>query len=144
MASPQAKALQALPLFAGLSGGEREILARNLDEVSFPAGTTLIREGDTNHTFFVLLDGQVQVTIAGEPRRTMGRGDFFGEISMGHRVEATATVVTTSPVRAYVMSHAQFGALGRNAPVLARLRAAMSERLIADRQTPAGTDSPGA
>jgi CRP-like cAMP-binding protein len=138
MATPQAQALRSIPLFAGLRAADREVLAGNLDEVSLPAGTELIREGDRNHDFYVLIDGQVDVAVGGQHRRAMGRGDFFGEISMGHRVPATATVTARTPVRAYVMSHAQYGALGRSPEVVARLQAAMSERLLADRQAAQG------
>ena len=42
MATARAKALQSVPLFAGLNANERELLASNLDEISFPAGKTLI------------------------------------------------------------------------------------------------------
>ena len=129
----KADALKALPLFAGLSGRDREFLATNLDEVTFETGATLIRQGDSNHTFFVLADGEVEVTVSGKPRRTMQRGDFFGEISMDTRVPATATIVATKPVRAYVMSHAQFRAATGADEVISRLRAAMGDRLASDR-----------
>jgi CRP-like cAMP-binding protein len=68
------------------------------------------------------------VLVSGEKRRNLGPGDFFGEISMGHRIRATASVVTTTPVRAYVMSYAQFGAVRLAGPVLARLEAATRAR----------------
>jgi CRP/FNR family cyclic AMP-dependent transcriptional regulator len=138
MPNPRAKALQSIPLFAGLNANDRELLASNLDEFSFPAGETLISEGKSNHTFFVLIDGKVEVIAGGEPKRTLGPGDFFGEISMQHRVWATATVIATTPVRAYVMSHAQFGVIATSDPLLGRLRAAMNERLLADRTKPGG------
>ena len=137
MATPRAKALESLPIFAGLSGKDRELLASNLDEVSYAPGITLIREGETNHAFFVLVEGEVEVSVSGHPRRMLGPGDFFGEISMAHRIPATAKVVTRTPVRAYVMSHAQFGAVQVAAPVAARLEAAMNERLISDRKSAA-------
>jgi CRP-like cAMP-binding protein len=136
----RADALKSLPLFAGLNGRDREFLASNLDEMNFAAGATLIRQGDTNHTFFVLTDGEADVTVSGERRRTMRRGDFLGEISMDQRIPATATVIARTPVQAYVMSHAQFRALTGSPPLLARLQAAMSDRLASDRML--SPDSP--
>jgi CRP-like cAMP-binding protein len=133
MATPRAKALKSVPLFAGLSDQDREFLASNLDEVTFAQGTTLIRQDDTNHTFFVLTEGEADVTASGEPRRTMRPGDFFGEISMAHRVPATATIVARTPVRACVMSHAQFRAVQGSPAVLARLQKAIGDRLASDR-----------
>jgi hypothetical protein len=48
----------------------------------------------------VLIEGEVEVTVAGDPRRTLRSDDFFWEISMRHRIPATASIVTVTPVRA--------------------------------------------
>ena len=133
MATSRAKTLESIALFSGLSKGDRELLARHLDELSFEAGTSLIQQGATNHTFFVLIQGEADVTVSGEPRRTLRGGDFFGEISMDRRVPATASIVARTPVDALVMSHDQFRAVQGSPQVLARLRAAINDRLAADR-----------
>ncbi len=52
---------------------------------------------------------------------------------MDARMKATATVTTTSAVRAFVVSHAQFGALEGNQTVLLHLKEAIADRLEADR-----------
>jgi CRP-like cAMP-binding protein len=129
----RADMLRKLPLFAGLPKGDCELIARYMDELDFAAGSTLIREGQSNHTFFIVADGEAEVTVAGEPRRRIQRGDFFGEISMQHRIPATATVVATADLSVFVMSHEQFGALSTSPDVLARLNTAMSDRLAHDR-----------
>src|SRR5215469_12513410 len=135
MATSRAKTLESIALFAGLSNSDREFLASYLDELDFGAGTTLIKQGDTNHTFFVLIQGEADVSVGGEPRRTLRAGDFFGEISMERRVPATATIVARTTVQALVMSHAQFRAIQGSPRVLSRLRAAIDERLASDRMT---------
>ena len=134
MAASKADTLAATALFHGLSRHDLEFLASNVDEVSIPAGTTLITEGHRNHSFYVLIEGTVEVQVEGKHRRDLGPGDFFGEISMDARMEATATVRTTSAVRAFAVSHAQFGALEANQTVLLHLRSAIAERLEADRR----------
>ena len=131
----RAEALKTLPMFAGLSGNDRELISRYMDELSFAPGSMLIRQGETNHTFYILTDGEADVSVAGEPRQTLRRGDFFGEISMKHRIPATATVVARTSVQAYVMSHEQFGALSAAPTVLLRLEAAIGDRLAYDRLT---------
>jgi CRP-like cAMP-binding protein len=125
--------LKSIPLFGGLSGRDREFLARNMDEVNFAAGEVLIREGESNHTLFVLMDGEVEISVSGQPRRTMRPGDFFGEISMDKLILATASVVAKTPVHALVMSREQYRALSGSAPTLARLQAAIGDRLAHDR-----------
>jgi CRP-like cAMP-binding protein len=126
--------LKEITLFSRLSGADLQFLASNLDEVSVPAGAPLITEGKSNHSFFVLVDGQVDVSVGGQHRRTLGRGDFFGEISMMELDLATATVIARTPVRALVASHAQFMAVKAHETVMLRLKAAMGERLHADRK----------
>ncbi len=129
----RADALKTLPLFSGLSRKDRELIASLMDELRFAPGSTLIYEGQSNHSFFILADGEVDVDIASEPRRRLRRGDFFGEISMQHRIPATATVVAKTPVDVFVMSHEQFGALSVSTDVVARLQAAINDRLVSDR-----------
>src|SRR5207249_8965616 len=101
-------ALKQVPLFADLSARELAFVASRTDEVSVSAGKELTRQGRPSHSFYVILDGAAEVTIDGEHRAKLGKGDFFGEISMLDRGEGTATVTTTSPTTLMVMSHSQF------------------------------------
>jgi CRP-like cAMP-binding protein len=126
-------ALKELPLFAGLSGKDRDFIASYIDEVSFAQGSTLITQGDSNDRFFVLADGQADVYVSGQLRQTLRSESFFGEISMQRGVPATATIVARTPLQAYVMTREQFGALGKSPEVLSRLQAAISDRLAHDR-----------
>lgn len=135
MANPRAKELEAIALFAGLSRQDRELLAKNLDEVTFAPEATLIQQGATNHAFFVLVEGEADTFVSGARRRTLRSGDFFGEISMEQRVAATATIIATTPLRALVMGHDQFRALEGSPTVLSRLKAAINNRLANDRMS---------
>ncbi len=133
MSDPKIRALKEVPLFAHASQKELEFVASRTDETTAPAGTQLTKQGSPGNTFYVLLDGEADVTIDGKHRRTLKPGDFFGEISMLDRGPATATVTTTSPVRLMVMSHAQFrDAVKANDDLLFHVMRAMGERLRAD------------
>ena len=126
--------LKAIPLFSDLAHADLQFLAGQMDEVSIPAGTVLITQGAGNDAFFVILDGVVDVSVGGKHRRTLGRHDFFGEISMMELDVATATVASRTGVRAFVVSRAQFGAVKAHDTVLLQLKAARSQRLHADRK----------
>ena len=126
--------LQAISLFSGLAPADLQFLAGQMDEVSTPAGTVLITEGAGNNVFFVILEGVVDVSVGGKHRRTLGPHDFFGEISMMELDPATATVVSRTPVRAFVVSHAQFSAVKAHETVMLQLNTARSQRLHADRK----------
>jgi CRP-like cAMP-binding protein len=126
--------LKAIPLFSDLAHADLQFLAGQISEVSIPADTVLITQGAGNQAFFVILEGVVDVSVGGKHRRTLGPHDFFGEISMMGLDAATATVASRTPVRAFVVSHAQFSAVKAHETVMLELRAAMSQRLRADRK----------
>jgi CRP-like cAMP-binding protein len=126
--------LKAIPLFSGLGPADLQFLAGQMDEVSIPAGTVLITESAGNNVFFVILEGLVDVSVGGKYRRTLGPHDFFGEISMMELDPATATVTSRTPVRAFVMSQAQFHAVRTHETVMLQLTTARSQWLRADRK----------
>lgn len=133
MRDPKTRALARVPLFAHCTDRDLEFIASRTDEVDAPAGRQLLRQGDPGDTFYVLLEGEAEVEVNGGRRTTLGPGDFFGEISMLDRGPATATVVTRTPVRLMVMSHAQFrDAVKSSDDLLAQVMAAMARRLRAD------------
>jgi CRP-like cAMP-binding protein len=133
MSSSKSRALARVPLFVHCTSRDLEFIASRTDETDVPAGRLLVRQGDPGHTFYLLLDGEADVEVDGQRRSTMGPGDFFGEISMLDRGPATATVVTRTPARLMVMSHAQFrDAVKGSDDLLSRVMAAMGEHLRAD------------
>jgi CRP-like cAMP-binding protein len=138
MAKARIDELRGMSLFSGLSHADLQFLSSNLDEVSVQAGTALITEGKGNHALYLLAEGEADVAVGGQHRRTLRAGDFFGEISMLELDPASATVATRTPVRLYVASREQFVALKGNATVLLRLKAAMGEHLHADRAPKTG------
>ena len=130
--SPRARELAELPLFAALPRAQLVFLAAHLDEVTVGAGETLIREGHLNRAFWVLVDGEVHVSIGNVLRHTLRRGDFFGVTSMLEGCSARATARTRTPIRALVASPAQFRALKGNDVVAARLRSTAGRPVLAD------------
>lgn len=125
-----AKRLDEVPLFAGLSKRERERVARWADEIDEPAGYLLCNQGNFAHEFFVLLEGTVQVRKDDRHLTDLGPGDFFGEIALVAQDRRTATVMATTPVRAVVMHARDFGAMRTEMPAVCdRIEAAIRERL---------------
>jgi CRP-like cAMP-binding protein len=95
-----------------------------------PAGETLFAEGEIAHDFYVLLAGAARVERAAETVRTLGPGDFFGEISLVTRSRRTATVTATEPSQLVVYDEATFRELlERNAAFSARIWRAAADRL---------------
>lgn len=125
-----AKSLERVPLFAGLSHKERERVARWADAIELPAGKHLLDEGRLPHEFFVILEGEVEVTHEGARLATLGPGDFFGEIALIEHGRRTASVETASPTTLAVMSPTSFDAMRRELPQVAeRIDDAIRERM---------------
>jgi CRP-like cAMP-binding protein len=127
--NPKVVELKLLPIFRGLSPRELRSLASNLDEVTIPKGERFITEGRSNDTFFILLDGQVELTVGARAHEVVKRGDIVGLPSMFARLESTADAVAKTEVRALVASHKQFNSLVANAEIEIRFKAAMFDRL---------------
>src|SRR5262252_4616817 len=81
MTTPQ-EVLAKVPLFSMLSKKDLERLASQAHDRTFPAGTVLSEEGETGVTFGVIVDGQATVNVRGRPVRTLGPGDYFGEMAV--------------------------------------------------------------
>jgi CRP-like cAMP-binding protein len=125
--------LKRVPLFALCSKHELEEICRLADEIDFPEGKVLAQQGDRGREFFVLVEGSADVERGGETINTLANGDFFGEIALVSGRPRTATVTTTSPVRALVVSEQSFGALLRKSPeIQSKVLQALAERVPMD------------
>jgi CRP-like cAMP-binding protein len=124
-----AQDLKAVPLFASLGDNELKVLAQQVDDVDVREGKQLITEGRFAYEFFAIEQGTADVIIDGTVVRTLGPGDFFGEMALLVTDRRTASVVATSPMRLVVLTAGQFHALERQAPsVAAQIRTAIEER----------------
>lgn len=128
-ANPKIAELKKLPVFAGLNAAALRSVAINLDEVKVAAGEKIMVEGHGNDAFWIILAGQVELTLGGRIHEVLDRGDIFGLPSMFTRRVSTADVVAKTEVRALVASHGQFGSLVSDPEVEIRFKAAMFDRL---------------
>jgi CRP-like cAMP-binding protein len=122
--------IRRAPLFSNCSRKELESVAHIADEIDLPKGKQLIREGERGREFFVLLDGTADVLKGNRQIRTMGPGDFFGEIALIADTPRTATVVAKTPLRALVITDRAFRTLLEQQPQLQlKVLQALAERL---------------
>jgi MFS family permease len=100
--------LEAIPMFAPLTPGVVESLARSLVRVSVPAGEVVVREGTDADRFYVIESGLVEVTQQGAVLRREGAGDFFGEIGLLRDVPRTATITAVEDTVLLALERADF------------------------------------
>ena len=127
----KADALGRAPLFQNLTRGELVELARLTEDVEVDEGKVLAREGDIGSEFFVIVDGEVDVTKAGSEVRRLGPGDFFGEIALiWDSPRRTATVTAATPLRFFVLTRQAFRSLiDRHPDIESRVLEALEERV---------------
>ena len=122
--------LKTVPLFAGLDDRELEQIADTMQERRFDAGATVVQEGAAGVGFFVVEEGQASVEVGGQERRTLGPGDYFGEIALLTGSARTATIVAASDLRCYGMTAWDFRPLVEaNSSIAWKLLTAMAERI---------------
>jgi CRP/FNR family transcriptional regulator, cyclic AMP receptor protein len=125
--------IRKVPLFSRLSGASLKEVASIADEIDLPKGKQLTREGDRGREFFVLLEGSAEVRKDGRRVNTLGKGDFLGEISLITKTPRTATVTTSEPTRALVITDRDFTALLRRSPQIGQaVLEALGERLATE------------
>ena len=100
--------LDGVPMFRPLPLAAKDQAARSLVRISYPAGRTIIREGETGDRFYIVASGHAQVTRDGEPLRECGPGDYFGEIALLRDIPRTATVTASDEVELYALDRAAF------------------------------------
>ena len=122
--------LRKVPLFAHLNKKSLQDVAHIADEIDLPAGKEMATEGDRGREFFVLLDGEAEVTKGGKRINTMKKGDFFGEIALVTKMPRTASVTATTDVEVLVITERDFGALLKRSPEVGKqIAEALAERV---------------
>jgi MFS family permease len=110
-AAPEAQELRLLtgvPIFAPLPGTALEHIAGRLVPLRIEPGTVILREGDAGDRFYVIVEGEVEVSAEGKTIATQGPGGYFGEIALLKDVPRTATVKAKTRVVLYALDREDF------------------------------------
>lgn len=93
--------LEEVPLLASLKKYERAKIADALDTIKYPAGSTVISEGDPGDAFYLLESGAADAFKNGveRPVKSYKRGDYFGELALLEDKPRAASIVTSSEVK---------------------------------------------
>lgn len=129
------EALGTFAIFADLSRPQLESLVHTFEEEWFAEDQKVVRQGFTGTGFYVILEGEASVRVDGEERATLGRGDFFGEVSILLDEPPIADVVAATPVRALVLPRDELEKVLKTTPdVTLRILQATLRRLRAATQ----------
>jgi CRP/FNR family transcriptional regulator, cyclic AMP receptor protein len=122
--------LKKVPLFAGLDDKELQQIAASMRERKFKAGDTVTQEGAGGVGFFVVEQGQADVSVGGESKGSVGPGDYFGEIALINESPRTATLTARTDMLCYGMTPWDFRPLVEsNSTIAWKLLTAMAEKM---------------
>src|SRR3954465_7410747 len=123
--------LKKVPLLAGLDKKSLTRLAAQMRDRHVSAGSDVVVQGDSGVGFFVILGGEAQVTVDGEERRSLGPGDYFGEIALLNQdAIRSATVTARTDLDLAGITSWQFRPLVHEEPDIAvQLMATLAQRM---------------
>jgi len=126
--------------FPGIKPNEIEELIANSNVRSYIPGAVLCHENATEDKFYMILEGTVEVTKVinnSETRllKTLGPGDFFGEMALIHNAPRAATVIAQTNITTLELDKAGFNRVLRNSNSVAMAMVSeISNRLRANDQ----------
>ena len=110
--------LRHIPLFKACNPHALAEIGQLADEVDVPDGYTLIREGTFGEQFILIIEGHVRIDRGGKTIRTMGPGEFLGEIALIDKGRTTATATTEGPAKLFIVGHQAFNSLLDQSPAV--------------------------
>ena len=107
-----------------------DLFRNETDGELFSSGQTIFVQGDPGDSMYVVLKGEVELSINGAIRETLGPGEPFGEMALIDRSPRVASVVALTDCRLAVISEKRFLFLIQQTPYFAlQIMKVMAERL---------------
>jgi CRP/FNR family transcriptional regulator, cyclic AMP receptor protein len=132
-----ASLIGSVPFFGGLDEKKRRSIAAQGKELSYKAGDSIVNEGTTGVGFYLILDGKAEVRKGGKVLATLGKGQYFGEMSLIDELPRSADVVAATPARCWAITSWAFAGLMQTNPDIAiHMLKEMVKRLRAAQGSP--------
>jgi CRP/FNR family cyclic AMP-dependent transcriptional regulator len=122
--------LRNVSLFAGCSTKELERIAKASDEITMPAGSLIVDQGQTGREAFIVLEGTVTVKRNGKKLGSYGAGTIIGELSLLDHGPRTATVTCDTDCDLLLLDQRHFMGVLDTVPAIAhKLLATLAGRI---------------
>jgi CRP-like cAMP-binding protein len=113
--------LSEVPLFERLDDSEKQVLADQLDEMSFAAGSHIFNRGDPGGSIYIVSMGEVEIYLEDSTGskivfETAKRGDFFGELSLLDGDPRSASALAVQDTRILRVDRADLALLFKARP----------------------------
>ena len=128
-----------VPMFSGVGRKELKRLVDRMSERTFAEGEVAVEEGRGGVGFWMIQDGDAAVSIGGEIVRTLGPGDYFGEVALLDDGPRSATVTAASDMRCPGIASWEFRPYVREHPAMALAMMQTLARRLREAEARAGT-----
>lgn len=99
--------VQKVPIFRELRDDFLVRLAATMEELSFPAQYTIVKQGEEGRSLYILTAGQVQVHMGTRELAILKRGACFGEMAVLDTEPRSASVTTLEPSDCLMLTQQQ-------------------------------------
>jgi CRP/FNR family cyclic AMP-dependent transcriptional regulator len=133
-APPQnvAELMGQAPIFATLTERQLKGLAKSTKVIAYPAGTSIVKQGEPGIAFYIILSGGAEVRNGTRVLAHLAPGQFFGEMTLLDEQPRSADVVATQATECAVLSRWEFWGFAKSEPeVLQGVLQEMARRLRA-------------
>jgi len=102
------------------------------DVVEYAAGTVICSEGDPADVMYVVISGEVELSLRGQLLGKEEAGGIFGEMAIVDAATTSATAVAVTDVKLARLEHDQFkGFISKNSEFSLHVMAVLANRLRA-------------
>jgi len=122
--------LQDVPIFSCLDKKALGKIANSATKRVFEQGTVITKEGEMGVTFYLILDGAVEVRRGKRVLAKLGRKEFFGEMALFDNQPRSADVVATEQTTCLLLtSWNLIGVITATPKIAQRVIAELARRL---------------
>jgi C4-dicarboxylate-specific signal transduction histidine kinase len=124
------KTLEASTLFRKVSNEMVNELAQKMQVTSYKTGETIINKDDEGLTMFFIISGEVKIHDREHLLAILGKGEFFGEMSiLDHEPRSMSVTATTETTTGSILRNDLFEVINRFPGMTVELIGFLSKRL---------------
>ncbi len=112
--------LREVPIFEQCSKKDLNEIAKLTTDVTFPEGKVIMKQGALASSFVIILSGSATVRRDGRKLKTLGPGDYFGELAVLLKRPRQATVTADESLNALVVDRRELSSVLDDVPGLAK------------------------
>ena len=98
------KLRQNYHFFSEMTEAEIAAFLRLCRQAAYEKGQSIFRQGDSAKDFYLVISGEVAITIRDREVARLGPGHVFGEMSLLERIHRTASAAAAEPARVFAIS----------------------------------------